>query len=88
MALLAQKVDPEGYTLHTYAAIQVWAQAVAKVGSTDARKVMAAIRAGEWDTVMGKLSFDAKGDIKQTSYILWKWDSKGNAIELAPGKGS
>jgi branched-chain amino acid transport system substrate-binding protein len=85
---LANKVDPEGYTLHTYAAIQVWAQAAAKVGTTDARKVMPAVKAGEWDTVMGKLSFDAKGDIKQTGYILWKWDSKGNAVELVPGKGS
>src|SRR5215475_4866806 len=85
---LANKVDPEGYTLHTYAAIQVWAQAVAKAGTTDARKVMEAIRAGEWDTVMGTLSFDAKGDIKQTGYVLWKWDGRGNAIELAPGKGS
>ena len=49
---------------------------------------MEAIKAGEWDTVMGKLSFDAKGDIKQTGYVLWKWDGKGNAVELAPGKGS
>jgi len=84
----ANKVDPEGYTLHTYAAIQVWAQAVAKAGTTDARRVMDTIKAGEWDTVMGKLSFDAKGDIKQTGYVLWKWDGAGNAVELAPGKGS
>jgi len=84
----ARNVDPEGYTLHTYAAIQVWAQAVAKVGSTDSKKVMEAIKAGEWDTVIGKLSFDAKGDIKQTGYVLWKWDGKGNAVELARGKGS
>jgi branched-chain amino acid transport system substrate-binding protein len=84
----ANNIDPEGYTLHTYAAIQVWAQAVAKAGTTDARKVMETIKAGEWDTVMGKLSFDAKGDIKQTGYVLWKWDGRGNAVELAPGKGS
>jgi branched-chain amino acid transport system substrate-binding protein len=84
----ANNVDPEGYTLHTYAAIQVWAQAAAKAATTDARKVMEAIKAGEWDTVMGKLSFDLKGDIKQTGYVLWKWDGRGNAVELAPGKGS
>ena len=84
----ANNVDPEGYTLHTYAAIQVWAQAVAKAGTTDARKVMETIKAGEWETVMGRLSFDAKGDIRQTGYVIWKWDGKGNAVELAPGKGS
>ena len=31
----AKNIDPEGYTLYTYAAIQVWAQAVEKAGTTD-----------------------------------------------------
>src|SRR6202044_3052470 len=34
----ARNIDPEGYTLYTYAAMQVWSQAVAKAGSTDAKK--------------------------------------------------
>jgi branched-chain amino acid transport system substrate-binding protein len=84
----AKGIDPEGYTLYTYAALQVWSQAAAKVGSTDAKKVMDAIKAGEWDTVMGKLSFDAKGDIKQTGYVVYKWDAKGDYAELDPGKGT
>src|SRR6201747_309606 len=54
----AKNIDPEGYTLYTYAAMQVWSQAVTKVGSTDAKKVMDAIKAGEWDTVLGKMAFD------------------------------
>jgi branched-chain amino acid transport system substrate-binding protein len=83
----AKNIDPEGYTLYTYAAIQVWSQAAAKAGSTDAKKVMDKIKAGAWDTVIGNLSFDAKGDIKQDSYVVWKWDSKGNAAEINP-KGS
>ncbi len=41
----AKKVDPEGYVLYTYAAIQVWADAVKKVGSTDPKKVAAALKA-------------------------------------------
>jgi len=84
----AKGIEPEGYVLHSYAAVQVWALAAAKAGTTDGRQVMQALKAGEWDTVMGKLSFDAKGDIKQTGYVLWKWDGRGNAVELAPGKGS
>src|SRR6201991_4670865 len=63
----AKSIDPEGYTLYTYAAMQVWSQAAAKTGSTDAAKVMKTIKAGAWDTVIGNLSFDAKGDIKQNS---------------------
>ena len=42
----AKGIDPEGYTLYTYAAFQVWAQAVAKAGSVDGQKVAAALHAG------------------------------------------
>jgi len=66
--------------------MQVWSQAVAKVGSTDPKKVMEAIKAGAWDTVIGKLEFDAKGDIKQIDYVVYKWDAKGNYTEIDPGK--
>jgi branched-chain amino acid transport system substrate-binding protein len=83
----ASNIDPEGYTLYTYAAFQVWSEAVKKAGTTDAKKVMATIKANEWDTVMGKLSFDAKGDIKQTGYVVYKWDAKGGYTEINP-KGS
>jgi branched-chain amino acid transport system substrate-binding protein len=56
----------------------VWSQAVAKVGSTDPKKVIDAIKAGEWDTVLGKMAFDSKGDIKAIDYVVYKWDAKGN----------
>jgi branched-chain amino acid transport system substrate-binding protein len=83
----AKGIDPEGYTLYTYAAMQVWTKAVAKAGSTDSKKVMETIKAGEWDTVLGKLGFDAKGDIKVIDYVVYKWDAKGNYAEINP-KGS
>ncbi|MDN5002254.1 branched-chain amino acid ABC transporter substrate-binding protein [Bradyrhizobium sp. GCM10027634] len=81
-AFKAKGIDPEGYTLYTYAAMQVWSQAVKKAGSTDAKKVMAAIKAGKWDTVLGQLEYDAKGDIKQIDYVVYKWDAKGGYAEL------
>jgi branched-chain amino acid transport system substrate-binding protein len=83
----AQNIDPEGYTLYTYAAIQVWSQAAAKAGTIDPKKVMAAIKANAWNTVIGKLEYDAKGDIKQLDYVVYKWDDKGGYTELNP-KGS
>ena len=83
----AKNIDPEGYTLYTYAAMQVWTQAVAKTGTTDPKKVMDAIKAGTWDTVIGKLEFDAKGDIKQLDYVVYKWDAKGGYTEVS-AKGS
>jgi branched-chain amino acid transport system substrate-binding protein len=83
----AKNIDPEGYTLYTYAAIQVWSQAAAKAGTTDPKKVMATIKAGSWDTVIGKIQYDSKGDLKQLDYVVYKWDDKGNYAELNP-KGS
>lgn len=75
-------VDPEGYTLYTYAAMQVWTDAVKKIGATDPQKVAAEIKKGTWDTVLGKLSFDAKGDITKIDYVVYKWDAKGNYAEI------
>src|SRR4029077_11213635 len=82
-----KNIDPDGYTLYTYAAMQVWTQAVAKAGTTDPKKVMETIKAGSWDTVSGKMEFDAKGDIKQIDYVVYKWDAKGGYTEVNP-KGS
>src|SRR5271167_661314 len=59
----AKNIDPEGYVLYTYAAVQVWADAVKKVGSTDPKKVAAELKAnGNWPSVIGPVSFDRKGD--------------------------
>jgi branched-chain amino acid transport system substrate-binding protein len=37
--------------------------------------------------VIGTLQFDAKGDIKQLDYVVYKWDAKGGYTEINP-KGS
>jgi branched-chain amino acid transport system substrate-binding protein len=78
----ARGIDPEGYTLYTYAAFQVWAQAAAKAGTIDAQKVAAAIHAGTWDTVLGPLSFDKKGDITAIGWAVYRWDKSGNYDEI------
>jgi branched-chain amino acid transport system substrate-binding protein len=80
----SKDIDPEGYTLYTYAAVQVWEGAVKKAGTTDPKKVMATIKANPWDTVIGTLAFDAKGDIKQLDYVVYKWDAKGGYAEVNP----
>src|SRR5260221_339074 len=53
----------------------------------DPKKVRDTIKGGAWDTVIGKTEFDAKGDMKQSDYVGYKWDSKGNYTEISP-KGS
>ena len=77
----AEGFEPEGYTLSTYAAIQVWAQAVEKAGTTDAEKVAETMRSGSWDTVIGKLSFDDKGDLTASTYV-WYVFKDGNYTQM------
>jgi branched-chain amino acid transport system substrate-binding protein len=79
----ARNIDPEGYTLYTYAALQIWTQAAAKAGTTDPKKVMDTIKAGSWDTVIGKIEYDAKGDIKRLDFVVYKWDDKGGYAEVS-----
>ncbi|GAB2176059.1 ABC transporter substrate-binding protein [Dongia sp. agr-C8] len=69
----AEGYEPEGYTLSSYAAIQAWAAAVAKAGTTDAEKVAEALRASTIPTVIGDLGWDEKGDLKQIRYAWFLW---------------
>jgi branched-chain amino acid transport system substrate-binding protein len=65
--------DPEGYTLYTYAAIQAYADAVAKAGSADPEAVAKALREGSYETVLGTLGFNEKGDVKNPEYVMYVW---------------
>ncbi len=65
--------EPEGYTLYTYGAIQAWAQAVEQAGSTDTPKVIEALRGNQFDTVLGKIGFDGKGDVTAPGYVFYVW---------------
>ena len=65
--------EPEGYTLYTYGAIQAWAQAVTKAGSTDSKKVIASLRKNKFDTVLGNIGFDMKGDVTAPGYVWYVW---------------
>ncbi|TCT12714.1 amino acid/amide ABC transporter substrate-binding protein (HAAT family) [Tepidamorphus gemmatus] len=72
-AFRAKGIEPEGYVLYTYAAIQTWAQAVEKAGSTDYDAVVKALNEGEFDTVLGKLSFNEVGDVSLPGYVFYEW---------------
>jgi branched-chain amino acid transport system substrate-binding protein len=71
--------EPEGYTIHTYAALQVWAQAVEAAGSVDTNAVVGAMRRQQFDTVLGSLSFDDKGDLTEHDYTWYLW-RKGKPV--------
>ena len=69
----AQGYDPEGYTLYTYAAVQVYAQAVTRARSTKLKDVLKVMQTATFDTVLGLISFNAKGDVTTPAYRVYAW---------------
>ena len=63
--------EPEGYTLYAYGAVQAWAQAVEQAGSLKPKAVIKALKKGTFDTVLGKIGFDEKGDVTGISTFVW-----------------
>lgn len=72
-AFAAKNVDPVGYTLPAYAAVQVWAAAAKVAGSSDFDRVTAAIAGGSFPTVIGNVAFDEKGDLRSPAYDWYVW---------------
>jgi branched-chain amino acid transport system substrate-binding protein len=69
----AAKYEPDGYTLYAYGGIQAWAQGVARAGSLDPQKVIAALRGHQFETVLGKIGFDKKGDVISPAWLWYVW---------------
>lgn len=65
--------EPEGYTLYTYAAVEVFAQAAAIANSVKLDDLIAALRGNAFDTVLGTIRFDAKGDVTAPGYVVYRW---------------
>ncbi len=78
----AKNFDPEGYTLYTYAALQIWAEAAKKANSVDGKKVADVMHAGQpFNSVLGDISFDKKGDVTAAGYVFYVWKN-GNYSEM------
>ena len=69
----AQNYEPEAYTLYTYATIQAWVQAAEKAKTTDWKKVAEVLKADKFDTAIGQIGFDAKGDVVGPTYVVYVW---------------
>jgi len=81
-AFKAENYNPEGYTLYAYAAFQVWAAAAKAAGSTDGQKVAAQIQGKSFDTVVGKLQYDDKGDVSNAQYVWYVWSKDGKYSQV------
>jgi branched-chain amino acid transport system substrate-binding protein len=66
--------EPEAYTLYSYAAVQIIADAAKAAGDNDPQKVAETAKAkGPFTTAIGEIGFDEKGDITRPDYVMYTW---------------
>ena len=83
-AFRAEGFEPEGYTLYAYAAVQLVAAAANEAGTNDPMIVAQSIRGdGPWDTALGSLSYDSKGDLSEAAYVMCQWSKSGDGYITA-----
>jgi branched-chain amino acid transport system substrate-binding protein len=56
--------------LEAYATVQVWAQAVERARTFESAAVERMLRRARFDTVLGRVNFDSKGDLEGAA---WQW---------------
>jgi len=77
----ANNFEPEAYTLYSYAALQIIAQAANNVKSNDSKKVAEEMHSGkDFKTVMGNIAYDKKGDRTSVDYVMYVWKKVGDKI--------
>jgi branched-chain amino acid transport system substrate-binding protein len=78
----ASGFEPEGYTLYTYGAVQVWAQAAEQAGSLELQAMIRSLRQHQFDTLLGSIQFDDKGDLTVQSPVLYVWHADGTYVPV------
>jgi len=74
--------DPDGaFTIPAYAAVQILAQSIEEVGE-DADAVADYMHENTFDTAIGKVEYDEKGDLKHFEFAVYQWDKSGEFTEL------
>jgi branched-chain amino acid transport system substrate-binding protein len=69
----AARIEPDGYTLHNYVAVKLWADAAKAAGSAKFEGVIGELNKVSADTVIGKVRFDRNGDLVEPQLIWYVW---------------
>jgi branched-chain amino acid transport system substrate-binding protein len=78
--------EPEGYTLYAYASVQTLAAAFNGSKSNNGEKAAEWLKKNPVKTVMGEKTWDAKGDLKVSDYVVYQWDKDGKYHQLEKQK--
>lgn len=64
--------EPGVYSIYAYDATNIILQSLQKAGTTNGKQLTAAIRGVDYNGALGHIRFDAKGDVKESPYVMWK----------------
>lgn len=82
-AFQAKGEDPSGpFVLTSYAAVQVIADGIEQAGSTDPFEVADTLRSGSFETPIGTVQYDDKGDLESFEFVVYEWHSDGSKTPL------
>ncbi|MBI1272625.1 MAG: ABC transporter substrate-binding protein [Alphaproteobacteria bacterium] len=73
--------EPESYTLFSYAAVQLLADAMTRAGKADPAAMAKIMHEQSFDTVLGSIDFDKKGDVGTQGFVMYQWRD-GNYHQL------
>jgi branched-chain amino acid transport system substrate-binding protein len=72
-ALRVRGLGPGPGGIGAYAAVEVWAQAAERAGTADLALVADEMRRGRFHTVLGRVAFDDKGDLRGAGWQMQIW---------------
>ena len=80
----AADIAAESTTLLSYAALQLFAAAAERVGHKNGRAISSHLKSGaSFSSVIGPLSFDAKGDVREPRLVWYVWSNGKVATEYS-----
>lgn len=78
-AFKAKNEDPSGaFVFPAYSAVQIMADSIKAVGEVNTDAMAKHMRSTTFSTPTGDLAFDAKGDLKEFSFVVYEWHADGS----------
>jgi len=72
--LKGAQINPAGFVLRGYSALEILAQSLQKAENQDFANLNQTLNNNEFDTPLGKIRFDTKGDANMIDYAIHRWE--------------
>jgi len=83
-AFKARNEDPSGpFVFPAYAAVQVMTDAMKATGDTDPYALAEHLRANRFDTTIGEIGFDTKGDLTESTFMVYRLHADGSKTAVS-----